>query len=146
MKELILVNGENKTTISIDDECDEITIDRWHLIQDYELTDYQVGSTMHDINQRMQELDKYLAQKKFDEALQVRKNMQQTFLSAKARLNYKSLQFGCMISSVNGVKLTDEDYKEHNIMKLVNSLGAKGLRKRMVYDIVDNVKKKYEHN
>ncbi len=124
------------------DNIDELPIKNYNLMNEYALLDYEIGSTMMDIDKKFKRLDTFLVNKKIPEAIQERKNLHQTFFHAFNGTNFPALQFGCFIFSIDGKKV--DDYSQENITKMLNGLGA--LTQGMVKSFTTDIKKKSVKN
>jgi len=132
------------TTVELYDNIEDLPIRNYNLLNEYALLDYEIGSTLQDIDKRFQRMDTFLVNSKLPEAIQERKNLHQTFWNAMNGTNFPALQFGCMISSVNGKPVTD--YTKEGIERLINELSDKGLKQGIVKEATSEVKKKSGSN
>lgn len=135
-----MVTIENERgKIELYDEIDEITQNKWHIFNKMLLQQAGGGSTLEDIDKHHFKLDGFLKAKKFEEAVQERKNLHLNQFNALMLLNFESLAFACLIKSINGepVEVDSED-EIHEVSAAANRIATH----KEVEDFVFNVKKK----
>lgn len=126
--------------IKLYEDIDEMPVMVYNLFNEYSLKDHNIGSDIEAINRHFERLDFFLARKKTGDAIQERKNMQQTYWNIFNGINFPSLQFACLVHSINGKKV--DDYSETGLLELLNSLSKKGLTQKMVRENIEESKKK----
>lgn len=88
------------------ESIDALPIVRHHLFNQFILQAVGVGSTMEDVQARLQKMDEFLASKIYDQANVERRNLQVTFYSMLEGLNYHHLAYACLIKKIDGVDYT----------------------------------------
>lgn len=81
---------------------DEMPIIRKHLFDKYLIMDSGMGKSLADVEQKHQRLHVFLAEKKFDKALQEAKNLHHTIFNGLSMIDFKSLSFSCLVKSIKG--------------------------------------------
>lgn len=133
-----------KHTIQRTDDINELLVYNYNLFNEYALYDAEVGHTMEAVARHFQRLDLFLANKKMEEALQARKNQNQAFFHIFNHNNFPALQWGVLLQSIDGVRITD--YSVDAVKKLVLDLSAEGLTQGKILNDVEAAKKKSAHN
>lgn len=145
MKQLILkkpglLNAFGKTLrVKLYEDIDELPMQNFNDLNNYALQDMEVGNTMADVDKHFSQLFAFLINKKHDEAFQKGKNLYQTFYNMLERIDFKSLQFGVFIHSIDDAPVTD--YSVENIKLMIQRLSDHGLTNGMVKEIVESLKK-----
>jgi hypothetical protein len=129
------------TKITLYDSIEDLPVKNYNLFNEYSLQDNQIGSTMQDVTVRFEKFDKFLMAKDFDSLLQERKNLQQTFYNMIGKVNFPSLQFACLIHSINGKRIFD--YSQENLQKEIDKLSDLGLTQKTVRTEGSSLKKKF---
>ena len=138
MKEIKLLRHR----IKLYDNIDELPIKNYNLVNQYALIDYEIGHTLEDVNKHFGKMDTFMSSQKWDEAVQARKNLHQTFWNMINGTNFPALQFGCFIQSIDGKVI--EDYSKEGIEGLYNKLD--GLDMGTVKSTLAELKKKSKRN
>lgn len=133
-----------KDVVKLYQDIDETPIDLYNLFNEYSLRDAEIGNSIADIDKRHTNLAVLIKKKKHEEALQTVNNLYQTYWSALNKVNHKSLCFGVMVHSVNGIEITD--YSEESVKIMLSDLSKKGLTMRHVKDEVDSLKKNFKNS
>lgn len=132
----------NKTSVKLYQEIDEQPITLHNLFNEYGLMDSEIGNSMAAVEAKYGNLATYLARKDNEKAMQEINNLYQTLWSAINRINYKSLQFGCIVYSIDGIPVTD--YSQEALTVMLETLSRKGLNMKIVKEEIDNLKKKFQ--
>lgn len=132
------------TTLKLYQDIDETPVEQWNLYNEFALRDSEIGSTMQDIYKRYGTLAALIKSKQTDKAITEMDNLFQTYWSAMNGINFQSLQFGCMIFSINNDPI--EDYSEDNLKKVLGDLSKRGLTMKLVKQEIEEVKKKFRFN
>lgn len=133
----------NNTTVSFYDDITDLPIKLFNLSNEYSMQDFEIGNTMEDVNNHYRRWFEKVHQGKTDDALLIMKNMYQTHYMMLSQINFKSLVFGCMVKSINGVA---PNYDPDAMRKWLDDLSDKGLTEKMVEQIVHQLKKKLKGN
>lgn len=120
-------------------DIDDLVITNYNLFNEYSLLEAEIGG-MDAVDKHFRNLDVFLTQKKFDQAVQERKNLHQTFFHLLQRNNFPALQWAVMVKSVDGVDL--KDYSLDAMKRLIEQLSANGLTQGKVKQDVEDAKKK----
>lgn len=131
-----------KDVVKLYQDIDETPVDLYNLFNEYSLKDAEIGNSMADIDKRHVNLATLIKKRKHEDALQTVNNLYQTYWSALNKVNHKSLCFGVMVHSINGIEVTD--YSQDSVMLMLSSLSKKGLTMKHVKDEVDNLKKNFK--
>ena len=129
-------------TLELYSSIEEMPIDKWQAMNEYALIDYEVGSSMSDVMRLFENMDYQLQTKNFDNVVQIRKNMHQTFFNMIERNDNKLLQFACMIHSVNGKVIADMSHD--GLKRLLGELND--LTVGDAFENADGLKKKSTRN
>lgn len=130
-----------KLTVKLYESPDEMPMDLYFLSNQYGLLDFEAGSSLIDVNKKFSKLDAFLMSRNWEEAIQERNNLHQTFNNIIASTHFPSLQFGCHIHSVNGEKV--DDYSTKNLMAIMKRMGKEGFTFRTLQDVINQVKKNF---
>ncbi len=135
---MITIKNE-RGTIEMYDEPDDMPQDIWHLFNKFLMQDSGIGSTIQDFDKHLFKLDNYLKAKKFAESIQERKNLHLSVFNNLMGINFESLSFACLIKSIDGkdVKIENDDDAE-----IVSKQANKIVSHKEVQNYVLNVKKK----
>jgi hypothetical protein len=129
----------NKTLVSFYSSVKELPIDLSKKMNNYLLQETGIGSTIADIDDRMERVMIYLAGDKNKEALEEMKNLRYALFSCINELSYQSMAFGCLVHSINGKEVTDRSTE--GLKKMIRELSAKGLSVEHVRGVMEEVKK-----
>lgn len=129
------------TEIELYQHSDEMPIELYNLSNEYAMRDAQIGSSMQDVLNHHEKFHFFVAQGDFDSAVQVSKNMYQTYFNILNRNNFKGLSFACHIKKINNAEV--KEYGFSDLKKILDDLSAKGLTHKMVVDTNGQLKKKF---
>ena len=129
-----------KHTIKRFDDINDLIVRNHNLFNEYALYDAEVGNTMEAVARHFQKIDYFLANKKPEEALQARKNQNQTFWHIFNHNNFPALQWATMLHSVDEQEV--KDLSIENLKKIIEQLSAEGLTQGKVKADVELAKKK----
>lgn len=125
--------------VELYETIDEMPILRKHLFDKFLIMDSGMGSTMQDVEVRLQKLDVFLVEKNFDKALAERKNLHHTIFNGMAQINFKSLAFAALVYKVKGKKVqVDNESQAEEALTLIAPLVNFG----DVAEFTNEVKKK----
>lgn len=133
-----------KTTVKLYQDIDETPIELYNLFNEYALRDAEVGNTMEDIDRRYNTLATLIGSNQPDKAIQELANLYQTHWSMFNKLNYKGLQFACLVHSIDDVEV--KDFSEDNLNEVMAKLSRKGLTMAIVKEVILDSKKNSKHN
>lgn len=133
-----------RTSVKLYQSIEEMPIELYNLFNEFGLKDAEIGNNMADIDAKYKNLATFIVSKQNEKALQELNNLYQTHWSIINKINYQSLQFGCMVYSINDEVITD--YSEDNLTALLKNLSSKGLRLKDVREEVINLKKNFSYS
>ena len=134
----------NDNTIEFYDDIDDfpaILNNRAHI---YAVQKNGIGSTIDDVNKFFSKLDYYLAEGKTNEAIAIRKNMQQTFYNNMEGINHDDLVLACFVKSINNELPTG--FMDSDISKTSKKLLSTGITRKYVDELIRTLKKKLTIN
>lgn len=125
-------------------DIDETPIEQYNLFNEYSLKSSELGNTIEDVDRKFGTLSTLIASKQNDKAAMELSNIYQTHWSILNKVNYKSLQFGCILYSINDEII--KDYSQDNLTLILARLSKKGLSMKMVKVEIENLKKNFKYS
>ena len=126
-------------TIVIYSNIDDLTIGRYNAFNQFLLMDSGVGSTIEQIQSRMNRLDSFLASEKLKYARIERQNLQITFFATLHKINFSQRAFCCLLKSIDGEEYND--LSDSGLENTIQKLDEIGVTMSMIKDIVITQKK-----
>jgi len=131
----------------------ELPINRYADFQKYLIQVAGLGSDWASVEQHFSRFFRLQAGAFYEDATREAYNMYQNFHLMINKIDIESVAFGCLIESITHYKKGSKnpedatvekiaDYSEQGLIDLTRRLGAYGLTKEMVSQIVSDVKKK----
>lgn len=120
----------------------ELPIVRYKLMQSYLLQDSGIGSSVEDMDKRIEKSVVFIANDRRDEAKEELTNLRYTVFSMLQGIDYKSKSFSCLVHSINGKEcddLTTEGLEA--TAKQIEGISVESLEKHF-----DEIKKKLISN
>ena len=115
----MITDNINGHTIRFYDSIDDMPIINFQKYNKYMLIDSGIGSDLEDINMHIVRVSKYIELDK-QKALQELENMRQALMFICNSITPKYLAFVCLISEIDGEKLTD--LSDDNISSILKKL------------------------
>lgn len=126
----------------------ELPIDRYADFQKYLVQAAGIGSTMGHVEEHFGRLHRFIAAQQSQEAAREAYNLHLNLHLMLNKIDIDSLAFCALVDSIEtqeGEKKTVEkitDYSEDGLVRLSGRLGAMGLTRLQVEEIIADVKKK----
>jgi hypothetical protein len=143
--------GSNKT-LSIRESPRELPINRYADFQKYLVQQAGLGSDMPAVEAHFSRVFRFMAGAFYEDATRELYNMYQNIHLMLNKIDIESVAFGCLVDSITSYpdpknrerKEVEkiEDYSEQGLINLCVRLGAYGLTKELVSEVVSDVKKK----
>jgi hypothetical protein len=116
----------------------ELPINRYRALQQYLLQDSGIGSSMADVDTRLNNIITLLANDKKEDAINEAANLRYTFFTMLSQTNYKALAFACLIKRMNNVLA--EDLSGEGLQRVVDQISQMSIAE--LDEVWDEVKKK----
>lgn len=99
----------------------EMPIERYNTLQLFLMQDTGIGCTMEDVDRHYKQLDAFLSAGKLQEAITERQNLHMNYYSMIEGINIKSKSLACMIHSVDGKEVKEDDELIENALIKINA-------------------------
>lgn len=116
---MITITTNNKS-IKLYASIKELPITRYKLMQSYILQDAGIGSTIEDVDKRMNNIMMFAASAKTDDVVTEVTNLRYTFFSMLSKIDYLSKSFACLIAGIDDVE--KNDLSSEGLTELVNEV------------------------
>jgi hypothetical protein len=135
----IILPGSKKE-VKIKETPKELPINRWTDFQKYLIQAAGIGSDMGAVNGHFSKLITLLGAGLVEDAAREVHNLQMNAFLMLNKIDINSIAFNCLVDEFDDKKI--EDYSEKGLIDLSQRLGAAGLTRAMVDDVISEVKKK----
>jgi hypothetical protein len=130
-----------KHEVKFYDSIKEMPIQRYNAMQGFLMQDSGIGSDMRAVEQHFKNLDAFLIAGKIQDAIQERQNLHINFYAALEKIDFKSMSFACMISTIDGLNVGISDEELKGALKKIE-----GVTLGQVSDILEELKKNFIGN
>ena len=137
MKALTTPNGN---TVLVYSTAKEMPIARYNEFQKYLLIESGIGASMEAVDTHYAKQVAYIASDKKDDAIKEAENTRHCIASILGGINYTSMAFAAMVSSIDGIPY--DDISEEGIEKTVAILGTTGISQGEIEEAAEALKKK----
>ena len=135
----------NFTTLEMYDSIEEAPITRFHLFNKYLVIDSGIGSNASDVDAHIGRITSLIDRDSAKAKVEL-ENMRQNIIMMLSNISPETNAFVCMIKSINGKEVKDEDLTELGIQKIIAELGRRKVPTGIIQKTLAAIKKKLTLN